>query len=157
MKPTIFLRVASILTLIHAVLHTVGGVFGKPKNGAEEVAVIEAMKAHQFLVMGSPRAYWDFYFGYALFVSVSLLVMAVVFWQLGQIAKTQAPLIRPILAAFILAFCAIALISWQYFFAAPVLTEVIIAICLAAAYATAGAKGNQVEYGQNRSPSARPA
>jgi hypothetical protein len=44
-KPTIFLRVASILTLVHAVLHTIGGVFGKPKN-PEEVVVIETMKAH---------------------------------------------------------------------------------------------------------------
>ena len=30
MKPVIYLRAASLLTLLHAVLHTIGGVFGKP-------------------------------------------------------------------------------------------------------------------------------
>jgi len=139
-KPTILLRVASILTLIHAVLHTIGGVFGKPKNGSDEVAVLETMKAHQFLVMGSSRTYWDFFFGYGLILSICLLVEAVLFWQLGEIAKSQPKLIRPILAAFILAFCGTALIAGRYFFLGPTITEVLIAGCLAGAYVTAGAK-----------------
>ena len=133
-----FLRGASILTLIHAVLHTIGGVFGKPRNGSEEVAVMETMKAHQFLVMGSPRTYWDFFFGYGLILSVCLLVQGVLFWQLGDIAKSQPKLIRPILAAFILSFGATTIIAQRYFFLAPAITEVIIAGCLAGAYATAG-------------------
>ena len=33
MKPTIFLRSASVLTLIHSVLHTIGGVFGNLRPG----------------------------------------------------------------------------------------------------------------------------
>ncbi len=140
MKPTILLRVASILTLIHAVLHTIGGVLGKPKNGSEEVAVIETMKAHQFMVMGSPRTYWDFFFGYGLILSVCLLVEGVLFWQLADIAKSQPKLIRPILAAFILAFCGTAIIAGRYFFIAPAVTEVLIAGCLVGAYVTAGAK-----------------
>ena len=32
MKTTLFLRIASVLTLIHAVLHTIGGVFGKRRQ-----------------------------------------------------------------------------------------------------------------------------
>ena len=39
MKTTIFLRIAAVLTLIHSILHTVGGVFGKPLPGAAEQAV----------------------------------------------------------------------------------------------------------------------
>ncbi len=142
MKPTIFLRVASILTLIHAVLHTIGGVLGKPKNGAPEIAVIETMKAHQFLVMGSQRTYWDFFFGYGLILSVYLLMQAVLLWQLGEIVKKEPQLIRPLLATFILAFTGSAIIAGLYFFAAPVITEAIIAISVAAAYVTAGAKAD---------------
>jgi hypothetical protein len=137
-RTTIFLRVASILTLIHAVLHTIGGVFGKPKNGSEEFAVIETMKAHQFLVMGSPRTYWDFLFGYGLILSVCLLVQGVLFWQLGEIAKSQPKLIRPILAAFTVSFVATMIIAGRYFFLAPAVTEAIIAGCLVGAYVTAG-------------------
>ncbi len=33
MKPAIFLRIAAVLTFIHAVLHTIGGVFGKVPPG----------------------------------------------------------------------------------------------------------------------------
>ena len=33
MKPVLYLRIASILTLIHSILHTIGGVFGKPPSG----------------------------------------------------------------------------------------------------------------------------
>ena len=128
MRTTIFLRVASILTLIHAVLHTIGGVLSKPKNGSEEVAVIETMKAHQFLVMGSRDSLG--FFGYGLILSVCLLVQGVLFWQLGEIAKSQPKLIRPILAAFILSFIATTIIAGRYFFIAPAVTEVIIAACL---------------------------
>jgi hypothetical protein len=137
-SPTIWLRVASILTLIHAVLHTVGGVFGKPKHGSEEVALQETMKAHQFLVMGSQRTYWDFFFGYGLILGVCLFVQGVLFWQLGEIAKSQPKLIRPILVTFILSFLATTLIAGRYFFIAPVVTEAIIAACLLGAYLKAG-------------------
>jgi hypothetical protein len=132
---TIWLRVASVLTLIHAVLHTIGGVFGKPKD--EQVAVIETMKAHRFLVMGSPRTFWDFFFGYGLILGICLLVQGVLFWQLGEIAKSQPKLIRPIVATFILAFCVNGLIAGRYFFIAPAITEAVIAACLAGAYVTA--------------------
>jgi hypothetical protein len=33
MKPALFLRIASVLTFIHAVLRTIGGVFGKVEPG----------------------------------------------------------------------------------------------------------------------------
>jgi hypothetical protein len=56
MKAVIFLRIASVLTFIHAVLHTIGGVFGTPGPGAQQAAVA-AMKANQFPLMGFTRNY----------------------------------------------------------------------------------------------------
>jgi hypothetical protein len=38
-KPFVYLRFAAILTLIHAILHTVGGVFGRIEPGAATIAV----------------------------------------------------------------------------------------------------------------------
>jgi hypothetical protein len=69
MKTTLFLRIASVLTFIHAALHTIGGVFGKAAPGEQQV-VVDAMKAHQFLAMGAIRSYWDFHIGMGLAVSV---------------------------------------------------------------------------------------
>jgi hypothetical protein len=54
MKPVLFLRIAAVLTFIHAVLHTIGGVFGKPGTGPATVAV-QAMKMNQFFLMGHPE------------------------------------------------------------------------------------------------------
>lgn len=135
MKPTLFLRIAAVLTLLHCVAHTMGGVFGSPKHGTEEIAVIETMKAHHFDVMGSMRSYWDFFFGYGLFVTVVLLVDSIFFWQLASLAKTNPVWMRPILAMFCFNFVAMAIVSWRYFFVAPAAIELLIAACLAVAFA----------------------
>ncbi len=138
MKPTLFLRIASVLALIHCALHTVGGVFGTPSHGAEEIAVLEAMKSHRFAVMGSSRSYWDFFFGYGLFVSINLLIQGLLFWYLAAVAKTNSPWTRPIVALFFFNYVGMAILAWKYFFVAPAVTELLIALFLALAFATAG-------------------
>jgi hypothetical protein len=76
MKPALLLRIAAVLTSIHAVLHTIGGVFGKIGPGPATVAV-QAMKMNQFLLMGHTRSFWDFYRGMGLGVTMSLTAEAV--------------------------------------------------------------------------------
>jgi hypothetical protein len=135
-KPVLFLRIAAVLTFIHAVLHTIGGVFGKVEPGPAAVAV-EAMKANQFLLMGHMRSFWDFYRGMGLGATISLTTEAVVFWQLGLLAKTEARRLRPILATFLVAYAALSVNSYAYFFLGPVIVEILIAACLGLAMATA--------------------
>lgn len=136
MKPTVFLRIASVLTLIHAVLHTIGGVFGKPATDEQQI-VVATMKAHEFPVMGAMRSFWNFYMGMGLAVSVFLTMEAVVFWQLGSMAKTDASRLRPLLVTFFAGYLGFAVVSCRYFFAAPVITELLIGLCLGAAFVTA--------------------
>ncbi len=122
MMPVIFLRIASVLTLVHAVLHTIGGVFG----------------SNQFLLMGHMRTFWDFYHGMGLGVSISLTAEGIVLWQLGSLAKTDAARLRPVMATFMLAYVALAVNSNTYFFMGPVIAEILIALCLGGAIVTAG-------------------
>jgi hypothetical protein len=129
MRTTLFLRIASVLTFIHAALHTIGGMFGDVAPGAMQTAV-SAMKGNEFVAMGVTRTFWDFYMGFGLAVSVFMTVEAVVFWQLGSLAKTDALRLRPILVAFLIGFLGMAVVSYRYFFAGPVITEVLIAVCL---------------------------
>ena len=136
MKPVLFLRIASVLTFIHAALHTIGGVFGSPAPGPQQIAV-SAMKANTFPVMGFTRSFWDFYMGMGLAVTVFLTAEAIVFWQLASLAKTDALRLRPILITFTVAYLAFAVVSWTYFFPPPVITEVLIALCLIGAIVTA--------------------
>jgi hypothetical protein len=135
-KAVIFLRVASVLTLIHAVLHTIGGVFGDPEPGAASIAVA-AMKANTFPLMGHTRSYWDFYMGLGLTVSILLTVEGVAFWLLGELAKRDAVRLRPILAVFAVGYLALTVNSYMYFFVGPVIVEILIAACLLIAIFTA--------------------
>jgi hypothetical protein len=135
-KPTLFLRIASVLTFVHAVLHTMGGVFGNAAPGPATSAV-QAMKLNQFLVLGHIRSYWDFYRGMGLAVSIFLTVEALIFWQLGSLAKTDAARVRPMIATFLVAYLALSINSRLYFFIAPVVTEILIAACLGVAFLTA--------------------
>jgi hypothetical protein len=95
------------------------------------------MKVNQFLLMGNMRSYWEFYRGMGLAVTIFLTFETIVFWQLGSLARTDAVRLRPILAAFAIAYCAMAVNSQIYFFLAPVIVETIIAVLLVLAIVTA--------------------
>jgi hypothetical protein len=135
-KPVVFLRIASVLTLIHAVLHTVGGVFGSVEPGPASVAVA-AMKANQFPLLGSIRSYWDFHIGMGLAVTIFLTGESILMWQLASLAKTDARRLRPMMATLLVIYLAFAVNSYVYFFFMPVVFEIIIASCFGAAIVTA--------------------
>jgi hypothetical protein len=132
MKTVILIRVAAVLTFIHAVLHTIGGVFGTISPGPETMAV-NAMKANQFIAMGKMRTFWDFYIGMGLAVSVFLAMESIALWLLASLARSRASQLRPILIVFALGYLVFAIDSYRYFFAAPVITEILIGLCLVAA------------------------
>lgn len=137
MNATLFLRIAAVLTLLHCIAHTYGGVLAGPRHGAEQIAVIDAMKSHKFDTAGSMRGYWDFYRGYALFVSISFLAQTILFWQLASVAQTGAFALRGIIAVFFLEFVAFAVLAVRYFFLPALIVEILIAISLALAFFTA--------------------
>jgi hypothetical protein len=129
MRPTLWLRAASVLTLVHAILHTIGGVFGAPPPGAGEIAAT-AMKANIFVVMGRTRSYWAFYQGMGMGVTIFLVVEALIFWLLGDIIRKSDADLRDLLVCFVIGYLALAANSVHYFFPAPVFVEVAIAACL---------------------------
>jgi len=135
MKPVIFMRLASALTFLHAVGHTIGGVFGKQAPGVQE-ATVAAMKAGQFQVMGLTRTFWDFYMGLSVGVSITLVVEAIVFWHLGSLAKADGSRLRPILATFLVGYLALAVNSYRYLIAPPMIGELLIVLCLGLAILT---------------------
>lgn len=136
MKPVLFLRIASVLTFIHAILHTVGGVFGKPAPGVAAM-VAATMQANHFPVFGVTRSYADFYFGLGIAVTLFLTIDAVLLWQLSTLARSHAVLLKPILAVLALGYLAFAVVSYLYFFSGPVIVEILIALSLGLAIPTA--------------------
>lgn len=134
MTPKILLRMASALTVAHALLNTFAGLLSGTSENPEEVAILNSMKALRFDAMGSLRTYWDFYFGFGLFLTVNLLLLSVLMWQLAALVKAEPAKARPLILSLCIAFLAFAVLSSVYFFVAPLALEGMIAALLGFAY-----------------------
>lgn len=117
--------------LIFAAGHALGGTNSWSPPG--DTPVLQSMRSFRFDVMGVTRTYFDFYLGFGHYITILLVLQSVVLWQLGTIAKTNASLTRPIIAAILAATVAGALVSWNYIFLVPVVFSGVIAVILAIA------------------------
>ena len=131
-KPWIWLRIASVFDGLFAVGHGLGHV-RTVEGGLPGEAVVGAMKTFHFNAMGSDRTYWDFFTGYSLMVVVIAVLLAVVLWQLGSLAKSHALEIRPLVRTLTGAQVAITIIAFSNFFAAPAIGNTLASMCLAMA------------------------
>jgi len=132
------LRIAAVIALVQAAAHATLFLTAKPGHGAEEIAVIDAMKSHIFLFAGQPRSYWGFYYGYGLMAALVVVVEAVLFWMLADIAKDTPARTRPIIALFVVYNIAHAAILSRYFFPLPIIMDGLVTATLLWAFAAAG-------------------
>ena len=137
MKPSTLLRVASIITLALFAGHSSGFPW-TPDRSAGSDSLIGQMKSLHFDVMGFSRSYWDFYVGFGLTISVLLLLAVIILWKLASDAKTTPRRTRPFIGMLLAAFTAIAILDWVYFFTAPLVLSIVIAVSLAFAWVSAG-------------------
>ena len=129
MRPAVCLRIASALTLVHGLTHTIGGVFGKTDPGPMQAAV-SAMQADTFPVLGITRSFWGFHLGFGLAITMFLTMEAVVFWQFSLLTQSEVARLRPVIATFTAGYVVFAAISYRFFFWPPVVAELLIAGCL---------------------------
>ena len=136
MKPSLLLRIASILTLLFAAGHTTGGLsFWSP---AGETEVLRAMRSFHFDAAGVSRTYLDFYLGFGFIISIYLLAQAVALWQLASMAKADPIQVRPLVGTFLVASVMSAFLSWRFIFLVPVISCTAVAVCLGLAFYAAG-------------------
>jgi hypothetical protein len=132
------LRIAAALALVQALAHTAMFLNMHPSHGADEIAVVSAMKSHAFLFGGFSRTYWDMYFGYGLLAALVVFVEAALFWLLATLATEDARRLRPIVGLFVLYNLAHAVLLSRYFFAVPIVADLVVAAALLAAWVAAG-------------------
>jgi hypothetical protein len=132
MSTTLFLRIASIVSLLFVTGHTLGG--RKDWSPFGETDVLKAMRTLRFEYSGVSRTYLDFYLGFGLLLSVYLLLQAILLWQVATLAKTGPLQFRPMIAAFALASLACALLSWRFIFPLPAVFALIVTGCLGLAW-----------------------
>ncbi len=120
-----------MISLLFAAGHTLGGRKSWSPIGDNEV--LQAMRSFRFDAQGASRTYLDFYLGFGFCLSAYLLLQAALLWQLAKIAQDDPPLVRPLIASFLVAFLGLALVSWKFIFILPVAFFAVLAAILSAA------------------------
>lgn len=136
MTTTLLLRIASVISLLFTVGHTLGGLKKWSPMGDSEV--LRAMTAVRFETMGANRSYLDFFMGFGWSLSVLMLMQTVLLWQMASLARTNVACVRPMIAVFALATLAGAIIAWRFIFPVPAAFSGVLVIALVAAYVVAG-------------------
>jgi hypothetical protein len=133
---TLWLRISSVITLLFAVGHTLGGRNNwSPTN---DNPVILAMGVVRFQVMGVSRSYLDFYRGFGYLLAVAMVMQAVLLWQFATLARTSLAAVRPMIAIMVLAGVANVLICWRLIFPIPALFSLVLLASLIVSYVLAG-------------------
>lgn len=126
MTSPVLYRIAAVLILLFDLGHSAAYPWSDRSWGVDT----GAMRSSHFQILGFRRTYWDFYVGSGLFVSVFLLLAAVVAWQLGSLPAAALSLSRATAWAPVLCFAAVSVLSWVYFFTIPLVFSALITVCL---------------------------
>ena len=133
MNASLLLRISAVISLFFAAGHTIGG--RKSWSPIGETDVLTAMRTFRFDVAGVNRSYLEFYRGFGFLLSVSLLMQALLLWQLGGLAKSDRALAAPFIWTFFVASIASGILTWKFLFPIPVYFSAVLTVCLGLAAA----------------------
>lgn len=103
MKPKIFIRVSSILMLLHTAGHTMGALTWKEAPNGTVAKLVSDMQTIHFAFMGRQVSLGSFFEGYGIINIFVLLLLTISLWLLSN--ATDNPLtarLLPVLALFLL-------------------------------------------------------
>ena len=114
MKHLSLYRIATYLILLFCAGHTGGGMLAQKSGGAS-------------------CTWYGFWFSFGLTASVSLLLAAVIAWQLDKVEPQAWPAVSVIAWALVASFACNTVLAGIYLFAGPTLLSTILTILLGAA------------------------
>ena len=120
MRSWIWLRSLAIVLAIFTLGHTLGTAAPKVTRGEREATLFAAMQSYRFPIMGFDRSYWDFYRGLAITISVLMLLMTVLAWQLGTLSRRDPRSALPLAVTLQLACIGLLIVGWFFLFGAPI-------------------------------------
>jgi len=129
MKPSTWLRALAGCLALFAVGHTLGTAVPHAATSPRQAAVLAAMRNSQFPVMGFTRSYWDFYYGFALIISVHLALLAVIAWQAGAVSRRNAEAALPLAYTLLVGSFVTLVICYRFFFSAPIAMSAAAVVC----------------------------
>jgi hypothetical protein len=135
MTTTLWLRISSVISLLFAAGHTLGGL--KYWSPMGDNPVLQAMRTVRFDTMGANRSYFDFYLGFGYSLSVTQVMQAALLWQLAGLARTDALGARPMIAVIALATAVCGVIAYGFILPLPAFFSLALVASLVVAYVVA--------------------
>ena len=132
LTPSLCLRLAAVLTVLYAAGHTLGGTESWSPPGDTEV--LQSMRTFEFDVMGATRTYMDFYLGFGVYITVLLLLQAVLMWQVASLARHDPHRAGHMAAALSVGSLIGTFVVWKLIFIVPALFSLACASCATIAY-----------------------
>jgi hypothetical protein len=129
MKASGWLKLLAGLLTIFTIGHTLGTAAPTVTRGAQEASVFAAMQSFRFPIMGFNRTYWELYRGFALIISLQLLVMAIMAWQLSAVGATDPRRALPMAITLQLGCIGLLVLGWMFFFTAPIVIAAVATAC----------------------------
>ncbi|MDB5118104.1 MAG: hypothetical protein JWQ79_3596 [Mucilaginibacter sp.] len=124
MSAKLFLRIAAVVMLLHAVGHTMGALSWKKAPNTAVAQVINGMQNQHFDFMGRSASLADFYNGYGISMIFVLLLVSVLLWLLA------ANPVKNMLVTLGLFLLGLAICEYVYFFAFAAVFSLTAAICV---------------------------
>jgi len=134
MKASTWLRLLAGIMVFFTFGHTMGGVLNPPAEGPAGQA-LDVMRRARFPIMGFERSYWDFYRGFGWFVSLEFVLFALIAYHLSVMSRRNPRAAMPLMVTLEIGCVVTAILSWLYFFSAPIVTSILAVVCSTAALA----------------------
>ena|SRR2546425_2741200 len=131
MSPSLCYHIAAVLLVLYAAGHTMGFQRVDPRWGVD--AFVNGLRATRFDVQGAQRTYWGFIMGFGLFCTVLMLFAALMAWQLGALPQATLAMMPLATWGFAISFAVATVVTWRYFFVAPIVFSLLITISLTVA------------------------
>lgn len=133
MTAKLLLRISALLTLVFCAAHTLGYPWVGGLS-AEQLSQMSGIDTTKVMTQGFARSYSEFHKGFGFYITVMLLVQAIVLWQLGALSRSEPHTSRFITGVFATLFVATVVLDFFYFFWGPIFFSALIAATLIAAF-----------------------
>lgn len=128
MTTKLMLRIASMISLLFAIGHSLGGL--QKWSPTADNAVLKAMTDVHFRTMGVSRSYLDLYLGLGWTISVFMLLQTILLWQMASLAGTNAAQVRPMIVPFALAALATGILAAIFILPVPAVFSAVLFVSL---------------------------
>jgi hypothetical protein len=146
-KSSIWFRATAALFVFFALSHTIG-FLQPPVPDSPTAPVYSAMRQVHAPIMGFMRSYLDFYRGFGLSVTVEFLVLGLIAWQLASLSVRQPRAALPLAVTLLIGSIGTVVVSFVYFFAAPMVVSAITLACAVGGWASVARESRQAAVGR---------